>query len=228
MRRKKVCFVFFKKKNPKKKNQNEPLPAKISVYKPLVARIPESARRLFATLAEFVNRFIIPHNEVNKMHHANMAVIFGPVFLFRSNLSPMEELSNASRVNGAVADFFMAGRELFPEVVDLPGIPKSASSNSNTGSASLAPSARKVMDASLSSPSLLRMGTNRAAAAAAASVGPIAPTSAKPVAKDVTKDVSKEPEKPLKPLPPIPRSAQLQVQQKQSVGSDEEEEESTN
>jgi hypothetical protein len=53
--------------------KSEPLASKIAVYRPIVAQIPESARRVFATLADFVNRFVIPHNDSNKMHHANLA-----------------------------------------------------------------------------------------------------------------------------------------------------------
>lgn len=141
--------------------KSEPAAAKLAAYRPLVARIPESARRLFATLADFVNRFVIPHNDLNKMHHANIAVIFGPVFLFRSNLSPMEELSNASRVNGAVADFFALGRDLFPEVVELPGVPRFAAAAGvakPVQQQQQPPQPQQQLQQSVSSPMVLRMG----------------------------------------------------------------------
>lgn len=133
----------------------------------------------------------------------------------------MEELANASRVNGAVSDFLMAGRELFPEVVEL---------DLSKSGALAAPVARRIMEGSVNSPSVLRMGTNRKADSV--KTEPVRPEPVKPEPVLLAKA---EPEKPLKPLPPIPRSAQMQQQNHQqaqqrekSHQSDEEEEESTN
>jgi hypothetical protein len=211
--------------------KSEPMAAKIAVYKPLVAQIPESARRLFATLADFVNRFVIPHNESNKMHHANLAVIFGPVFVWRANLSPMEELSNASRVNGVVKELLEAGRELFPEVVELAGIPKAANAPVPilaapvTANAASVAAATRRLDSSgtLSSPAILRMGTNRKNEQGAANPAVVVP-------KEVERnELESSPTKPLKPLPPIPRSAMqlspaIQIPIKKGANDDDEEE----
>jgi hypothetical protein len=135
----------------------------------------------------------------------------------------MEELANASRVNGAVSDFLMAGRELFPEVAEL----------DMSKSSIAAPVARRLIEGSNSSPSLLRMGTNRKADSIKTEPVRAEPVKAEPVTLPLSGKA--EPEKPLKPLPPIPRSAQLQhieqqqqQQQQERNQSDEEEEESTN
>ncbi len=221
--------------------KNESLAAKIAAYKPLVARVPESSRMLFATLSDFLNRFVIPHNETNKMHHANLAVIFGPVFVWRANLSPMEELSNASRVNGCVKELFEAGRVLFPEVVALPGIPKSTT-------AGMAPpvlvtpgpivpqpatlTMKKVASGggAPNSPSVLRMGTNRRGEGSSNALSLSNGSNSDLTAAAASLNASRDSLKPLKPLPPIPRSAQLQGSTPPGSGAgedDEEEEESS-
>jgi len=220
--------------------KNEPMAAKVAAYKPLVARVPESARKLFATLSDFINRFVIPHNDANKMHHANLAVIFGPVFVWRSNLSPMEELSNASRVNGCVKELFEAGRELFPEVVPLPGIPRAAGGGGgaaptvtlSTSSSGALPSvavkksvaAAATSGSAANSPAVLRMGKNRKTESSSNVAVPAAAPEILTESSGGTLNGSGV-LKPLKLLPPIPRSAMLAAAA--AADDDEEEEESS-
>jgi hypothetical protein len=204
---------------------------KLVAYRPLVARIPKSAQVLFATLSDFVNRFIVMHEERNKMTYANLAVIFGPVFVFKNNLSPMEELSNASRVNGVVREFFEAGRELFADVHALPGIP---AAHGETDTKQVPAPAALTPVASTGSGSLIMgnrrnvMGTNRQRNSQ--NLRPAAPPPQAPgvekkeeapeeeeeevVVVEETKKKDEAPaaggsHKPQKPLPPIPRSAMV-------------------
>ena len=51
----------------------------------------------------FFHDHVLPHEQVNKMNARNLAIVFAPVTLWASGLSPMEELTNAGKVNSVVA-----------------------------------------------------------------------------------------------------------------------------
>lgn len=201
--------------NAHQKVKNAPAEAKIAEYKPIVARIPESARVLMATLSDFFNRFIIPHSEHNKMAHANLAIVFGPVFVWRANLSPMEELANASKVNGLVKEMFELAPQLFPEVYPIPGVSSGASGGGGAANGSVAPIAkgevpvkRNVSSSNVGTSRPL-MGTGRKDFSSpmvdrkGLSVSTPALNVSGPIANVGTPDSVRR----SKPLPPLPRSA---------------------
>jgi hypothetical protein len=155
------------------------------------------------------------------MTHSNLSVIFGPVFVWRANLSPMEELSNASRVNGVVQQFFELGRDLFPEVVPLQGVPPLATAANPLPSHALkvqkVPEQRTTVEMPKKK---MMMGTNRNGSG---NVPKVKPPVVPPAEKEVAQAGGGGGGKPLKPLPPIPRSAMTASQQKLAQLRDDEE-----
>jgi hypothetical protein len=217
----------------------------VEVYKPICARVPQANRALLATLCDFCNRFVVPFVDLNKMTHSNLSVVFGPVFCWRANLSPMEELANASRVNGLVKEIIEAADQLFPGcVVPIPGVPplsKSASASAPLKVEGLSPpaaesvprtpvSARKDAAEVVASPGPKRplfLGSQRSLPTAAP---PAPPSTSPPPAAPAAEPEPDGPQKPHKPLPLIPRSAltastPASLARADNVDEDEEEEE---
>lgn len=225
--------------------------AKVAVYKPLCDRVPEGNRAVLATLCDFFNRFTVPFAEQNKMHHSNISVVFGPVFCWRPNLSPMEELSNASKVNAVVSELIQFADDVFPGMVQpLPGVPPREGGGAPAPRpASPRRSPMALLDKDTSSSSLI--GSPYASPAPqrmASSSGirsqqePQSPASKRAVLlgsgrsprRDESSglipipDVATDPiTKPGKPLPLIPRSAQLSRNENGGGGGDDEEEEAS-